>query len=180
MGDKWQDRIDARTPPATGWLRTALSLESTSTLFQRTCVAPLSVCSLPLHRLPLVLNPSSPPLRRHHTLLPSHLLLFYTPPLFSGHDTAMPLSEKENHVKGGLEEYEREDSSRYPFLLSYRECKLLGIAGVRTPHLLSPRRLISSFPGRLLSRCLRPLHHQRECLFFPRVRHPIHATASSP
>ncbi|TFY68972.1 hypothetical protein EVJ58_g697 [Rhodofomes roseus] len=42
----------------------------------------------------------------------------------------MPVSEKENNVKGGLEDYEREDSGRYPFLLNYRECKLLGIAGV--------------------------------------------------
>lgn len=56
----------------------------------------------------------------------------------------MPLSEKENNVKGGLEDYEREDSGRYPFLLNYRECKLLGIAGVRvTP---SPHQRLASQP----------------------------------
>ncbi|KAI0369643.1 MFS general substrate transporter [Pilatotrama ljubarskyi] len=32
--------------------------------------------------------------------------------------------------KSNLEEYERESGGRYPFLLSYRELKLLGIAGV--------------------------------------------------
>ncbi|KZT69489.1 MFS general substrate transporter [Daedalea quercina L-15889] len=42
----------------------------------------------------------------------------------------MAANEKEDHVKGGLEDYEREDVRRYPFLLNYRECKLLGIAGV--------------------------------------------------
>ena len=30
-----------------------------------------------------------------------------------------------------LEEFEREHNPRYPFMLSYREVKLLGIAGVR-------------------------------------------------
>ncbi|KAH9918865.1 uncharacterized protein B0H18DRAFT_1198164 [Fomitopsis serialis] len=38
--------------------------------------------------------------------------------------------KKENNIKGGLEDYEREDEGRYPFLLNSRECTLLGIAGV--------------------------------------------------
>ncbi|OBZ70548.1 putative metabolite transporter C2H8.02 [Grifola frondosa] len=42
-----------------------------------------------------------------------------------------PTSQSETHTyRSGLEEYEREGDARLPFLLSYREVKLLGIAGV--------------------------------------------------
>ncbi|PCH40593.1 MFS inorganic phosphate transporter [Wolfiporia cocos MD-104 SS10] len=41
------------------------------------------------------------------------------------------MSDETARVKSGLEEYEREDDSgRLPFLLTYREVKLLGITGV--------------------------------------------------
>ncbi|KAI0355769.1 MFS general substrate transporter [Trametes cingulata] len=39
-------------------------------------------------------------------------------------------SDRPTTYKSNLEEYEREGDARYPFLLSYRELKLLGIAGV--------------------------------------------------
>ncbi|KAI0630080.1 MFS general substrate transporter [Trametes polyzona] len=39
-------------------------------------------------------------------------------------------SDRPTTFKSNLEEYEREGDVRYPFLLSYREVKLLGIAGV--------------------------------------------------
>ncbi|KAI0645989.1 MFS general substrate transporter [Trametes meyenii] len=41
-----------------------------------------------------------------------------------------PRSERPTTYKSNLEEYEREGDVRLPFLLSYREVKLLGIAGV--------------------------------------------------
>ncbi|KAJ2963042.1 hypothetical protein NUW54_g14304 [Trametes sanguinea] len=40
------------------------------------------------------------------------------------------LSDRPTTYKSNLEEYEREGDVRLPFLLSYREVKLLGIAGV--------------------------------------------------
>ncbi|KAH9948318.1 MFS general substrate transporter [Amylocystis lapponica] len=43
------------------------------------------------------------------------------------------MSDPPNTVHSGLEDYEKEDGGRYPFLLSYREVKLLGITGVPLP-----------------------------------------------
>ena len=40
--------------------------------------------------------------------------------------------------KSNLEEFEREGEARPPFILSYREVKLLGIAGVRMPSVRTP------------------------------------------
>ena len=160
--DEWEDRLDARTPPA-----------ATGCWVSRAPLHPLSCerASLPCRYVPFLSTRSRSylilfPRPRtvffpHDTLLPSpsrytdyYFIFLSALPLFSGHDTAMPLSEKENHVKGGLEEYEREESSRYPFLLSYRECKLLGIAGVRPTsfpfrpvfHLSTHRSASSSMP----------------------------------
>lgn len=51
--------------------------------------------------------------------------------------------------RSNLEEFEREGEARLPFLLSYREVKLLGIAGVRPslhPSLITRPVLISSLP----------------------------------
>lgn len=67
----------------------------------------------------------------------------------SAHKSEAPANDEQHVVhKSNLEDFEREGDVRYPFLLSYREVKLLGIAGVRpsaichttTSHLfVSPR-----------------------------------------
>ena len=50
----------------------------------------------------------------------------------SAHKTDAPANEERPVVyKSNLEDFEREGDVRLPFLLSYREVKLLGIAGVR-------------------------------------------------
>ncbi|KAI0699865.1 MFS general substrate transporter [Cerioporus squamosus] len=49
----------------------------------------------------------------------------------SAHKSEVPTNEEQHVVhKSNLEDFEREGYVRYPFLLSYREVKLLGIAGV--------------------------------------------------
>ncbi|RDX42221.1 hypothetical protein OH76DRAFT_138326 [Lentinus brumalis] len=49
----------------------------------------------------------------------------------SAHKSEAPANDEQHVVhKSNLEDFEREGEVRYPFLLSYREVKLLGIAGV--------------------------------------------------
>lgn len=63
-----------------------------------------------------------------------------------GHKTDAPSHDDRPAVhKSNLEDFEREADVRLPFLLSYREVKLLGIAGVRA-HFPVPSHTTASHP----------------------------------
>ena len=53
-----------------------------------------------------------------------------------------------------LEEFEKESGPRYPFFLSYREVKLLGIAGVRIGSSVVTRPTIHLFHSLPVGRIL--------------------------
>ena len=63
-----------------------------------------------------------------------------------------PVQQEEPRYRSNLEEFEREGEARPPFILSYREVKLLGIAGVRPSESERPgpltRPVLTSFPSR--------------------------------
>ncbi len=79
----------------------------------------------------------------------------------SAHKSEAPANDEQHVVhKSNLEDFEREGEVRYPFLLSYREVKLLGIAGVRPSptigHTTTAHLFISPPAGWLLPRwCVR-------------------------
>ena len=95
---------------------------------------------------------------------PDHTTMSGAP---SAHKTDAPATEERPVVyKSNLEDFEREGDVRLPFLLSYREVKLLGIAGVRLStahHTTTSHRSLPPRTGWLLPRwCVRCF---RECLF---------------
>ena len=79
--------------------------------------------------------------------------------------------------KSNLEEFEREGEARPPFILSYREVKLLGIAGVRPTESERPgpltRPVLTSFPSRPPGRIL-----PRWCVHRPSERNEKDLTPS--
>ena len=93
---------------------------------------------------------------------PDHTTMSGAP---SAHKTDAPATEERPVVyKSNLEDFEREGDVRLPFLLSYREVKLLGIAGVRLStahHTTTSHPSLLPRTGRLFPRwCVRCI---REC-----------------
>ena len=146
----------------------------------RTCVAPLSVCPILLHPHPLVLNSSFRPrtVPSHddtHLRLPVTLATIspFHPPRLSFQVTTQPCRclKKKTLSRAGSRTTSARTPAAFPSSSTTGSASFSALQECVQHHFMSVSCLIFPLAGRLLPRCLRPLHHQRECFPLPRMRH---------